>query len=147
MAEKLILPPETTISTIVAGAEVPALVFGPTGLITMPQREVYASCADDAVLTIALGGDVFAGAALIHANSAGVGAGLVFFRSASTASFVRVVTSINSFFALGDGVVPTGTTGTDGRVNIGAVDGNLYIENRSGNTWFFNTTIFGRPFP
>jgi hypothetical protein len=65
--------------------------------------------------------------------------------------FYRVNASpvVNAMFTgslvtfLAGGTVPTGTTGTDGRLNISATNGAIYIENRLGSSAIIQWAAFG----
>ncbi|HYD15453.1 MAG TPA: DUF2793 domain-containing protein [Hyphomicrobium sp.] len=96
--------------------------------------------ADDAVGVVSTG-SLFGAIVLVQSNTTSGPQGLFFARNAPTSpqSVNLSATNTPGFY----NVALAGTTGTDGRVNFSAFDGDIYIENRSGSTKSFNLWVFG----
>ena len=59
--------------------------------------------------------------------------GAILYDSGSTPSINSVFGGAN-FATLASGTVPTGTTGTDGKLNVSSTNGAIYVENRTGGS-------------
>jgi len=132
--------------TLSAGLSSPlSLANGGTGavnalgaLAALGLRYTASAIADDTVATINTGGALYGCLALFLPNIGSIPAGLLFMRLAPSPQVMPI--AVNG--TLGTYTTDlTGTTGTDGRINIAAQDGGVIkIENRYG--FAVNYTVY-----
>lgn len=125
--------------TLTAGLSSPlSLANGGTGastalgaLAALGVRHMIGSIADDSVATVNLGESVFGCFALLLPNTSVVPTGLLYLRLAPSPQVVPIAMAGGT-----PGIYTTnltGTTGTDGRVNIAGLEGGIIkVENRHG---------------
>jgi len=133
--------------TLSAGLSSPlSLANGGTGASTalgalsaLGMRHTLGAIADDGVATINLGESVFGCLAMILPNTSVVPTGLLYLRLAPSPQVIPIAMAGGTLGTYTTNL--TGTTGTDGRVNITGLEGGIIkIENRQG--YAVNYTVY-----
>ncbi len=112
-------------------------VYNANQLLTAPRRRITISVNDDSIITVPTAYQPDGATYSISVPNPVVArqaAALVYVGTGST-PHARVIGTGHQVTATA-GVVPTGTTGADGSLNVFATNGALYIENRLGGTIF-----------
>ncbi len=114
------------------------------GQPALPAYNGRVTIADDAVLDINFGGQMFNGWAVFAGNLFGTPGGMISFRAggSSPTPFIEKVAETNTFDILNNTVL-TGTSGADGAVTVSTPAGHLFIENRLGGERIWHVTVWG----
>jgi hypothetical protein len=97
---------------------------------------------DDEVLVLDVPTNTFSGMMFINSNLSSGPSAVLAFRAASSNSFVTHMGGDTANLNLIHNTVLSGTTGSDGSINISTTNGKIYMENRRGSTRSYKIHLF-----